>query len=402
VSTSQRTIPCLFFRGGTSRGPFFDAGDLPTDRAMRDAVLLAVMGSPDRRQIDGLGGAHPLTSKVGIVSRSDRPGVDLDFLFAQLQPESDTVDTTPNCGNMLAAVVPFAIETGMVPAADPTTTVRVHTVNTGMDADITVRTPCRVLTYDGDARIDGAPGTSAPIAIEFLDTAGSVCSGLLPTGHLIDTIDDLSVTCIDNGMPMVLFRAEDVERTGRESVAELNADEPLKARIERLRLAAGHAMGLGDVSARNYPKMCLLSAPEHGGAVSTRCFIPHVCHDSIGVLAAVTVATACVLPGTVAHGVARTPEPSAPSAASPQANDPAGHSATRQVLSVEHPSGEFSLELGLNAAATEVTSAALVRTARLLLRGEVCVPWSVWPDASPPAGERVGAAQPDPDEEIAR
>jgi 4-oxalomesaconate tautomerase len=182
VSTSQRMIPCLFFRGGTSRGPFFDARDLPTDRALRDAVLLAVMGSPDRRQIDGLGGAHPLTSKVGIVSRSDRPGVALDFLFAQLQPESDTVDTTPNCGNMLAAVVPFAIETGMVPAADPTTTVRVHTVNTGMDADITVQTPFGVLTYDGDARIDGAPGTSAPIAIEFLDTAGSVCTGLLPTG----------------------------------------------------------------------------------------------------------------------------------------------------------------------------------------------------------------------------
>jgi len=361
----QVAIPCLFMRGGTSRGPFFKAADLPADAPARDRVLLAVMGSPDKRQIDGLGGAHPLTSKVGIVARSSRPGVDLEFLFAQLQPDKDTVDTTPNCGNMLAAVLPFALETGMLPAQGDTTTARVLTLNTDMACDITVCTPLvngvRQVEYEGDARIDGCPGSSAPITINFLDTAGSVCSGLLPTGQVRDVIDGVAVTCIDNGMPLVIFKASEVGRTGYESVAELNADADLKARIERLRIACGHAMGLGDVTAKNYPKMTLVASPRAGGAICTRSFIPHVCHDAIGVLAAVTVGTACVLPGSVTQGLAVMP----------------GGAAKR--VSVEHPTGEFSVELATDPAEpTHVTRAALLRTARLLMRGQAMVPAAVW------------------------
>lgn len=357
----QTPIPCLFMRGGTSRGPFFNEAQLPADVATRDRVLLAVMGSPDKRQIDGLGGAHPLTSKVGIVRLGSRPGVDLDFLFAQLQPEKDTVDTTPNCGNMLAAVVPFALETGMVAAQGETTTLRVLTRNTDMQCDITVQTPGGRVANAGNARIDGVPGTGAPITINFLDTAGSVCSGLLPTGRVRDVIDGISVTCIDNGMPLVIFRAEDVGRTGYESVVELNAEVELKARIERLRLACGHAMGLGDVSAKNYPKMTLIAAPRAGGNLCTRSFIPHVCHDAIGVLAAVTAATACVLQGSVAQGVAKLPD------------------AAVKNLSIEHPTGEFSVELEVDPKSPQtVLRAALLRTARLLMRGEVMVPSSVW------------------------
>jgi 4-oxalomesaconate tautomerase len=357
----QTAISCLFMRGGTSRGPFFDADDLPKDRAMRDRVLLAVMGSPDARQIDGLGGAHPLTSKVGIVSRSQTPGVDVDFLFAQLQPDKDTVDTTPNCGNMLAAVVPFALERGLFAPQGDTTTLRVLTLNTQMQCDITVQTPGGQVRYDGDARIDGAPGTSAPVTINFLDTAGSMCSGLLPTGRARDTVDGIEVTCIDNGMPMVLMRAADLGRTAGETVAELNADTELKSRLEALRLKAGEMMGLGDVREKNYPKMCLVAAPRTGGAIATRCFIPHVCHDAIGVLAAVTVATACVLEGSVTEGLAAVPPGLAPT------------------LSVEHPTGEFSVELGLDPAdGRSVVRAALLRTARLLMRGEAMVPRAVW------------------------
>nr|WP_294554471.1 4-oxalomesaconate tautomerase [uncultured Rhodopila sp.] len=356
----QTAIPCLFMRGGTSRGPFFKAADLPADIAARDKVLLAVMGSPDRRQIDGLGGAHPLTSKVGIVSKGSQPGVDLDFLFAQLQPEKDTVDTTPNCGNMLAAVVPFALETGLANPQGATTTLRVLTLNTGMQCDITVQTPGGHVSYDGDARIDGVPGTSSPIKIAFLDTAGSVAPGLLPTGHVRDTIDGIDVTCIDNGMPLVIFKASDLGRTGYESVAELNADTELKARIERLRIACGHAMKLGDVTAKNYPKMTLIAAPRGPASICTRSFIPHVCHDAIGVLAAVTVATACVLDGSVTQGIAVVP---------------AGNVKT---VSVEHPTGEFSVELELDPDNPQsVTRAALLRTARLLMRGEAMVPASV-------------------------
>lgn len=362
----QHAIPCLFMRGGTSRGPFFKESDLPADVAVRDRVLLAVMGSPDARQIDGLGGAHPLTSKVGIVRKSRTAGVDLDFLFAQLQPERDSVDTTPNCGNMLAAVVPFALETGLAQAQGETTTLRVLTLNTDMQCDVTVQTPGGRIEYAGDARIDGVPGTAAPISINFLDTAGSVCSGLLPTGNVRDRIDGVDVTCIDNGMPMVLMHASALGRTGYESVAALNADGELKARLERLRLQASLAMGLGDVSAKNYPKMCMIAPPRQGGALATRCFIPHVCHDAIGVLAAVTVGTACVLPGSVTEGIARVP------------------GGARKRLSVEHPSGEFSVELEIDTQdPRNVLRAALLRTARLIMRGEVMVPAALLPHAPP-------------------
>ncbi len=352
-------------RGGTSKGPFFLASDLPADLPTRDKVLLAVMGSPDPRQIDGLGGAHPLTSKAGIVSKSSTPGVDLDFLFAQLQPNGDSVDTTPNCGNMLAAVLPFALETGLVQAQGDTTTLRVLTLNTDMQCDITVLTPLgvngRYVEYAGSARIDGAPGSSAPITINFLDTAGSVAPGLLPTGQVRDVIDGIEVTCIDNGMPLVMFLASAVGRTGYESVAELNADTELKARLETLRIAAGHAMQLGDVTSKNYPKMTLIAAPQNGGTLCTRSFIPHVCHDAIGVLAAVTVGTACVLKGSVCDGVAVMAE------------------GNPKTVSVEHPTGEFSVELGLDPAQPQnVTRAALLRTARLLMRGEALIPHAVW------------------------
>jgi 4-oxalomesaconate tautomerase len=353
----QKSIPTLFMRGGTSRGPFFLAEDLPQDTSSRDQVLLAVMGSPDRRQIDGMGGANPLTSKVGIVSKGTLPGVDLNFLFAQVVIDKALVDTTPNCGNMLAAVVPFAIERGLIPAQDGTTTVRVLTLNTDMQCDVTVQTPNGVIEYEGNANIDGVPGTSAPIKINFLDTAGSVCSSLLPTGKVLDVIDGLEITCIDNGMPMVLFKAQDVGRTGYESVAQMNADTELKARIEVLRIKAGHLMDLGDVTNNTFPKMCLVAKPNAGGSVSTRCFIPHVCHDAIGVLAAVTVATACVMEGSVCAGISSLDE---------------GNTKT---VSVEHPTGEFSVELELDPSNPQnVTQAALLRTARLIMRGEVMVP----------------------------
>lgn len=353
----QTAIPCLLMRGGTSRGPFFNAADLPSDPEQRAQVLLAAMGSPDRRQIDGLGGASPLTSKVGIVSRSQRPGIDLEFLFAQVVPDKPVVDITPNCGNMLAAVVPFALETGLFQAQGETTTLRVLTLNTDMSCDITVQTPGGRVSYSGDARIDGVPGHSAPIIINFLDTAGSVCSGLLPTGNVRDEIDGLEVTCIDNGMPMVLFRAADVGCSGYEPAAQLTADDALRARIERLRLAAGERMGLGDVSSKTYPKMCLVSAPAEGGSLNTRCFIPHVCHDAIGVLAAVTVGTAAVMEGSITEGLAVVTE------------------GLVKTISVEHPSGEFSVELELDANNPQnVVRAALLRTARLIMRGEVLLP----------------------------
>ncbi|MGY1526235.1 4-oxalomesaconate tautomerase [Streptomyces sp. MN3] len=377
---SQTAIPCLFMRGGTSRGPFFDARLLPADPALRDAVLLAAMGSPDPRQIDGVGGAHPLTSKIGLVRPGTRPGVDVEWTFAQVRPDGDTVDASANCGNMLAAVLPFAVETGMVVPAGDRTTARVLTRNTGMVAEITVATPAgadgtRHVAYDGAARIDGVPGTAAPVEIGFLDTAGSVAGALLPTGRPRDTVEvpglgAVDVTLIDNGQPLVIVEAARLGATGYESPAGIDADEALKARVEALRLVCGEAMGLGDVSGRNYPKMTLVAPPRHGGTLTTRSLIPRVCHQSIGVLAAVTAATACVLEGTVARDVA------------------AEVSGTEPTVSVEHPSGEFSVTLGLDPAGPRrVTRSALLRTARLLMAGDLLVPRSVW-DPTPVRQEK--------------
>ncbi len=356
----QRPIPCHFMRGGTSHGPFFRATDLPADVATRDRVLLAVMGSPDARQIDGIGGADPLTSKVGIVSPGSN-GVDVQWTFAQVSLREPLVDTTPNCGNMLAAVVPFALESGLITARGDVTTLRVLTQNTGTLCDIEVQTPGGRVEYSGAARIDGVPGTAAPINITFLDTAGSVCGALYPTGNLIDRFDGVEVTCIDNGMPVVVMLASDLGVSGYEPRDELNANTALKKRIESIRLQAGPAMKLGDVAKKVVPKMCLVAKPTAEGHITTRTFIPHDCHAAVGVLGAVTVATAAVTEGTVARRVAQVP--------------PGSH----KTFSVQHPTGEFTVVLSMSAQnPAQVERASLLRTARLLMRGEVFVPVDLW------------------------
>lgn len=344
-------------RGGSSKGLYFEARNLPAEPSERDGILVAAMGE-DPRQIDGVGGAHPLTSKVAIVSPSAEDDVDIDYLFAQVVVGEGRVDTTPNCGNMLAAVGPFAVETGMLEAKGDETSVRVRMLNSGNLCELLIQTPGGQVTYEGDAQIDGVPGTAAPIICNYLDVAGSVCGSLLPTGNAIDIVDDIEVTGIDNGMPVVVIRAGDLGISGYESREALDANDALKQRIESIRLEMGPKMNLGDVSAKVVPKMSLISAPRAGGHVNTRTFIPHDCHAAIGVLGAVSVATACILPGTVAEGIAVVPP---------------GRS---KQMSVEHPSGEFSvsLEVGGSEEAPKVVKAGLLRTARLIMRGEVLVP----------------------------
>ena len=358
----QTAIPCTLMRGGTSKGPFFLATDLPADTALRDRVLLAVMGSPDPRQIDGVGGAEPLTSKVAIVSKSTRPNVDVDYLFAQVSIDKPLVDVSPNCGNMLAGVGPFAIEQGLVPARDPTTRVAIYMVNTGNLAVATIQTPGGVVRYDGDTAIGGVPGTAAPIEIDFLDTAGSVCESLLPTGKPRDRVNGIDVTCVDNGMPVVVIPANALGKTGYESPKDLDTDVGFKKRLEELRLAVGPLMGLGDVRDKVVPKMTLIAPPRAGGHVCTRTFIPHRCHAAIGVLGAVSVATACVLPGSVAEGIVKRP------------------SGSPLTFSVEHPSGEFTVTLEVFGAGADfkVGRSGILRTARALFDGHVLVPRSVW------------------------
>jgi 4-oxalomesaconate tautomerase len=345
-------VPCMWMRGGTSKGGFFLASDLPADPTARDAFLLRVMGSPDPRQIDGMGGADPLTSKVAVVSPSQRAGVDVDYLFLQVFVDQAIVTDAQNCGNMLAGVGPFAIERNLVAVTGDETPVSIFMVNTGQIAVATVATPGGRVTYDGAARIDGVPGTAAPLPLEFRDTAGSSCRALLPTGNAADVIEGVRCTLIDNGMPCVVFKAADVGATGYEDRDTLDGATDLKARIEAIRLKAGPLMNLGDVTEKSVPKMMLVAPPRHGGAVTVRSFIPHRAHATIGVLGAVSVATACLVEGSPAAEVADT------------------GSGNRRTLSVEHPTGDMSCVLDLDAAG-QVTSAALLRTARKLMDGRV-------------------------------
>jgi len=342
----------MWMRGGTSKGGYFLLNDLPADTALRDAFLLGVMGSPDPNQIDGMGGADPLTSKVAVVSKSARDGIDVDYLYLQVFVDQAIVTDAQNCGNILAGVGPFAIERGLVSATGDETRVAIFMENTGQVAVATVQTPGGFVTYTGDAAIDGVPGSHAPIPLEFRDTAGSSCGALLPTGNAFDVIEGVACTLIDNGMPCVVFKAEAVGATGYEDRDTLDNDVALKARIEAIRLIAGPLMNLGDVREKSVPKMMLVAPPMAGGAVCVRSFIPHRAHATIGVLGAVSVATACLVKGSPAAEVAVVPQ------------------GGRKTLSVEHPTGEMSCVLEVDDGGA-VASAALLRTARKLMDGVV-------------------------------
>ncbi len=349
---SDFSAPCMWMRGGTSKGGYFLKDDLPADTAARDAFLLGMMGSPDPVQIDGMGGADPLTSKVAVVSKSAREGIDVDYLFLQVFVDQAIVTDAQNCGNILAGVGPFAIERGLVAATGDETRVAIFMENTGQVAVATVATPGGMVTYKGDAAIDGVPGRHAPVPLEFRDTAGSSCGALLPTGNAVDVVNGVAVTLIDNGMPCVVMKAADLGITGYEDRDWLDNATDLKAQIEAIRLIVGPMMNLGDVKDKSVPKMMLVAPPKNGGAVTVRSFIPHRAHATIGVLGAVSVATACLIPGSPAAEVAHAPK------------------GPRKLLSVEHPTGEMSCVLEVDETGA-VASAALLRTARKLMDGVV-------------------------------
>ena len=349
-------VPCVLMRGGTSKGAFFLASDLPADAAARDALILGAMGHGEPRQIDGIGGGTSLTTKVAIISPAQVGPAEIDYLFGQVVAAESRIDYAPTCGNILAGVGPFAIEHGLVPARDGQTEVRIRMVNTDSHCTAVIRTPGGRVQYDGDTAISGVPGTAAPVLLSFSGIAGSSCGALLPTGHASDVVDGIAVTCIDNGMPVVLMRAADLGVTGYEAPRVLDDNAGLKARVERIRLLAGPLMGLGDVTHKVVPKMTLVAPAIEGGSIHTRTFIPKRCHDAIGVLGAVSVASACVLDGSVAASL------------------PGRSGAREQDLSIEHPSGEFTVRLALGHRAGEFDSVALLRTARALFRGAVVIP----------------------------
>lgn len=354
----QHGIPVIIMRGGTSKGPYFRTGDLPAEEAARDRVLLAVMGSPDVRQIDGIGGADTLTSKVAMVQPSAREGVDVDYLFAQVSVTEAVVDTSPSCGNILSGVGPFAIERGMVPVTGDETRVVIFNVNTNTRIEALVQTDGEGVDYDGDMAIAGVPGTAAAVRLNFMDIVGSKTSGLLPSGHLQEEIDGVAVTLIDVAVPMMILRAADLGKTGYETPAELDADRDFFARLEAMRLEAGRRMGLGDVTGKVLPKVAILAAPTQGGHIAARYFVPHKAHAAFAVTGALCVSTVAVLEGSVSDGLALRPE-----------------GEDREIL-IEHPSGMIDVALRTSGQGKDlqVVSAGAIRTARKLVTGEVYVP----------------------------
>lgn len=349
-------IPCVLMRGGTSKGPVLLASDLPKEREARDEVLLSLMGAGHELEIDGIGGGSPQTSKVAIVSPSTSADADIDYLFAQVMVKERRVDTTPNCGNMLCAVGPFAIEHGLVAATDPVTRLRIRNLNTGTLIDADIQTPNKIVTYEGETEIDGVPGSAAPVGLTFLNSAGSKTGKLLPTGHIINVIEGIAVTCIDMAMPMVLINAHDLGKSGHESPQALDADKNFLQRLEKIRLQAGLAMGLGDVSHKVIPKPVLLSSASAGGTLKVRYFMPHNCHKSLAITGSVGIATACLMSDSVANKLVSKKNNEHP-----------------DCIVIEHPSGKIDVSLHKIGDDIESIRVSVIRTARKLFVGNVCI-----------------------------
>ena len=366
---SQQAIPYMQIRGGTSKGIYFNLADLPKDQALRDEWLLYIVGR-DKTQIDGLGGGVPLTSKVAIINPSTQEGCDIDYLFVQVVVGENRVDSTPNCGNILAGVGAYAIESGLLKAKADSTTVVVNMLNSDTKSELIISTPKGEVSYSGDTYIDGVLAPSAPVICNYLGVEGAICGSLFPTGNHTDKLEDnladhlegVEVTCIDNGMPVVILRANDMGITGYERPEELNANTALKDKLEAIRLQAGELMHLGDVKQKVIPKMCMVSPPKQNGHISVRSFIPHYCHSAIGVLAAVSIARACLYETCVTEGIAKLDAYST------------GHDGSwQQSVDIEHPCGFFTVHITLDERG-EVIKMGVIRTARLIAKGHTYIP----------------------------
>ncbi|MGI9501806.1 MAG: 4-oxalomesaconate tautomerase [Geminicoccaceae bacterium] len=361
----QTAIPFLFMRGGTSRGPYFRREDLPADQDELTEVLIAAIGAGHPLNIDGIGGGAAVATKVAMLSASQHKRADIDFFFAQVAVNERLVDYKPTCGNILSGVGPAAIEMGLVATCDPETVIRIHAVNTGALIEVVVQTPGGALRFYGDVAIASVPGTAAPIALKFMDVVGSSTGSLLPTGQPRDEIDGIEVTCMDVAMPVVIARAADLGLSGYETAAALDANKDFFRRIETIRIEAGKRMGMGDVAKAVTPKFAVLAPPRAGGAIAARYFMPWACHPSMAVTGAQCLASSVLAPGTVADGLGSKPD-----------GNPAR-------LTIEHPSGTIDVIVDCDPDASTFTlrSAGLIRTARLLARGDVMIPGHIWKDA---------------------
>lgn len=353
----QNKIACTFMRAGTSKGPFLDLRDLPTNIQERDQALLKIMGSPDKKQIDGIGGAAFVTSKMVMVQPSKRKDIDVDYLFAQCIIDQPIIDTKPTCGNMMSGVAPFAVEKGWVKANHPETTVRVYNFNTDSTIEMVIQTPKGEVNYtNGDFAIDGVPGTGAPILMRLSNIAGGATGKLFPTGNKKDFINGLPVSIVDAGNIMMLVKAKDLGLTGLEDADFFAKNKNPRELIEVTRLKAGLLAGMGDVSNSVLPKVGILSNPRVGGSIKSQYLTPHSLHPTHAVSGAVCIATACKAEGTVAADLAQVDK-----------------DAFSEKIILEHPSGIIPVEIEVEGSGETFTvnRAGTLRTARKLMDGFV-------------------------------
>lgn len=359
---TQTAIPFLFMRGGTSRGPYFKREDLPEDLGQLGDVLMAACGAGHPLNIDGIGGGDAVTTKVAMLSKSAEPDIDIDYFFGQVAVHDHLVDFKPTCGNMLSGVGPAAIEMGLIAANAGETRIAVRAVNTGARIDEIVQTPGGHVRYDGETAIDGVPGTAAPVLLNFRNVVGSKTGAMLPTGRVREDINGIEVTCIDVAMPMCIARAADFGLTGYETPGDLDANQEFYARMEAIRIEAGRRMGLGDVTQSVTPKFGLIAPPRQGGSFSARYFMPWNCHPTLAVTGSQCLASCALTPGSVAEGIMEIP-------------------ISPSTVIIEHPMGQMNVTMTFESKGNHgitIQAAGLVRTARLLARGEVFVPRAVW------------------------
>lgn len=350
-----KTISCTLMRGGTSKGPILKLDEMPSSIEECSDLLREIMGSGHELQIDGIGGGYSLTSKVAMVGPSSDKNADVDYLFAQVGTRDLKVDFSPNCGNMLSAVGPFAIDNGLVAAQDNITCVRIRNLNTNKIIHAEVKTANGEVVYSGDTVISGVPNSAAPIKLTFFDVAGAKTGKLFPTGKSIDIISGIPVTCIDAATPCVIINANNLGKTGHEQPFELDNDLLFLEKLEKIRLQAGILMGMGDVKDKVIPKPVIVSKPKNDGNICARYFVPHSCHKSLAVTGSIAISASYAMENTVCSNLIQ--------------NKNIGDD---NEITIEHPSGKIDLSVKIRDGKPE--SVSLIRTARKILTGTIYLP----------------------------
>ncbi|MDH2880281.1 2-methylaconitate cis-trans isomerase PrpF family protein [Bacillus cytotoxicus] len=352
-------IPCFVMRGGTSKGLFFLDKHLPSNKRLRNEVILKVLGAGNARGVDGMGSLDPLSNKIAIIRKSTDPGIDIDYLFLQADLKKMVLDDSVNCGNIISAVAPYAIESGVIKAESGEMTVTIRNVNTNAIVESKILTENGNVLYSGDVKIDGVPGTGAPIRLNFMNSVGSVTGKLFPTGSKMDVIEGINVSCIDVSVPLIIIQATELGIEGDESPELLNSNTMFLNKIDMIRKKVAALANLGNVSNKVIPKIAIVSRPRKSGTITSRYFIPHQCHSTHAVTGSLALSAAIKINGTTANHIVKKSGSYKVEESNP--------------IIIEHPAGQIQTESIVveSNGKYSIKQSSITRTARLILKGEL-------------------------------